>query len=106
MLVMYRINRLQLWLFGQFSVTPWIALPNILGAAANGGEPSVTEKLFWRDPTSELAPIGRALLHDTGERRECLERLSRLKRAVFLPGGVQRAADALIEFLDGRRHDA
>lgn len=102
MLVLYRTNRLGRWLFEFFRVTPWIALPNIIGSSLQGSEPTVVEKLFSSDPSLELAPVARALLDDGEERSRAIDRLRRLKEVALQPGGVRTAAQALLEFVAER----
>jgi lipid-A-disaccharide synthase len=100
MIVLYRASKFGARMFGRFSVTPWIALPNIVGSGVNGGEATVVEKIFWEDPSAELAPIARSLLDDGPPRDDALARLSRLKKSCFQPGSGVRAAKTVLKFLD------
>jgi lipid-A-disaccharide synthase len=103
MVVLYRTSWLGYHLFRALSVTPWIALPNILGCGPNGGEATVLERLFWRDPSDELAPLARALLDEGKERDAALVRLRHLKEARLQPGSDARAARVLLDFLAERK---
>ncbi len=102
MLVFYKVNRLGYRLFKSFfSVTPWFALPNILGCGANSGEATVFEKLLRSESELEgLVPLARDLLDDEGKRAEAVERLQRLKNACMKPGANAKAAEVLNDFLN------
>ncbi len=102
MIVLYRTTRLGAYVFDRISVTPWIALPNIVGSGPNGGEATVVEKLFWEDPSDELAPIARSLLDEGAARDDALERLERLKDSCFRRGSGAAAAEVLLAFLESR----
>lgn len=102
MLVLYKVGVIQRLFFGLYSVTPFIALPNILGASLTGGEPTVYERLCNGTEAAELAPIARTLLEEGPAREEAIARLRRLKGAVFPMGATARAADALLEFVAAR----
>lgn len=102
MLVLYRTSRLGLLLFRLLSVTPFIALPNILGLAGGDAGPTVVEELFAGDPAPELAGQVRELIEDGPARRRAVERLRRLQGSVFRPGGTDQAAGELLEFLQER----
>jgi lipid-A-disaccharide synthase len=102
MIVLYHTSRFGCWFFRHFSVAPWIALPNILGAGLQQREPTVIEKLFSEDPTAELAPLARELLEEGEQREQAIRRLRRLKAEVLRPGGIERAAWTLISFLEGQ----
>ncbi len=101
MVVLYRTNGFGRWMFEHFAVTPWIALPNILGASVNGGEATVVEELFYDEPHEGIATSARELVDDGEARSRALEALGRLKRAFFRPGGGARAAETLLAFLGG-----
>ena len=101
MLVLYHTSRLESLFFRYFSVTPWIALPNVLSCGLGEEEPLVIEKLFCDDPTAELAPRARALLEEGPEREQAVRRLRRFKDDVLRPGGIERAAATLVSFLEG-----
>lgn len=106
MVVLYRTNAIGSRFFSAFRVTPWIALPNILGAATNGGEPLVYEKLFVGDPVDEVAPVLAELLGSRSAREEAARKLRALRDGVLRPGGVETAARAVLEFLaslEGRK---
>ena len=84
-----------------FSVTPWVALPNILGCGANSGEATVFEKLLRSESELEgLVPLARDLLDDEGKRAEAVERLQRLKNTCMKPGANAKAAEVLNDFLN------
>ncbi len=103
MLVLYRAGALKRLLFNNLiSVTPFFALPNILGASLTGGEPIVLERLCKGNEAEELAPIARGLLEEGPTRDASIDRLRRLKERVFAPGATVRAAEALLEFVRKR----
>jgi lipid A disaccharide synthetase len=103
MIVLYRTSALGSFFFRNFSVTPWIALPNILGAGVNDGEATVYEELFTKEPSPGAAGLAAQLLVEGEARSAALERLERLRKLLLVPGGIERAADAVLEFLDERR---
>ncbi|MBI4605619.1 MAG: lipid-A-disaccharide synthase [Planctomycetes bacterium] len=103
MLVLYHASAIQRLLFRLYGVTPFFAMPNILGARFFGGEPVVLERLCGGGEAGELAPVARALLEDGPARLEAVQRLRVLRERVFPPGATARAADALLEFLARRR---
>lgn len=110
MAVFYQTNRIARGLFRFFSVTPWIALPNILGCglesgsteAGRGEGPVVLERLFVKDPNGELASRVKTLLEEGSEREAALRRLRWLREHALRPGGVACAASTLISFLRDR----
>jgi lipid-A-disaccharide synthase len=101
MVVLYHASSLARAVFAQLRVTPWIALPNILGSSVNRG-PTVPELLFSREIPAQTAGLLHSLLDEGPERRDAIERLDRLRKTVFQPGGVARAAETLLAFLDVR----
>jgi len=103
MLVLYRAGHVQRFLYDLFSVTPFFAMPNILGAGLNGGKPVVLERLCTGNEAEELAPIAKELLCDGPARRESIQRLRLLRERVIAPGATARAAGALLEFMDSAR---
>jgi len=104
MLVLYNVSRLKRLLYSLLIVTPYFALPNILGASLFDGEPVVYEGLCGEDKVGELAAVAKSLLEEGPERAQSIARLQRLKaekQHVFAPGASARAADAFMEFLGG-----
>jgi lipid-A-disaccharide synthase len=97
MVVLYRIHAWQMPFYRIGSTSPWISLVNILG-----GGPIVPEKVVVRPRAGDLADAARALFSDTPEREECIRRLAALRGSSFSPGGVDRAAGTLVDFLEGR----
>ena len=100
MVVLYRTNRLGRAMFRNFGVTPWIALPNILGSGLQDDELTVFEKVFISEPGAEVAPVARSLLEDGEVRSRAIARLKRLKESALRPGGIGKAAATLLSFLD------
>lgn len=102
MLVLYNASWLKRLIYRLYIVTPYFALPNILGAALFDGQPVVYEGLCGDEEASKLASIARSLLDDGPERTQAITRLQRLKAAkrdVFAPGSSARAAETFLEFL-------
>ena len=99
MLVLYHTSRWKQLLYELFSVTPYFAMPNILGAGWNGGEPLVLEKICNGGEAAELAPVATSLLMDGPARRRQIELLRDLKERAIAPGATARAAQALLEFI-------
>ena len=99
MAVLYRTNRFGRMMFRYFGVTPWMALPNILGCSVNDGQATVIEELFVGDPCDEVVRHAHALLYDGEERARAIDRLRRVKENVLRPGGVEKAATELLSFL-------
>jgi lipid-A-disaccharide synthase len=102
MMVLYRASALGRLLFYLLSVTPYFALPNVLGAGFRDGKPIVHEQLCRGDEAEKLAPVARSLLEAGPVRDEAIESLRWLKGSAFRPGATSRAADALIAFLERR----
>jgi len=102
MVVLYRTTKKKAAAFRKISVTPWIALPNILGSGPNDGADTVEERLFFDDSSEEIAPVARKLLDDGPERDAALERLRKMKEACFEPGSGVRASQEILAFLDAR----
>ena len=100
MMVLYSASPLGRLLFRLLSVTPYFALPNILGADSRDGKPIVYEQLCRGDEAEQLAPVARSLLEPGPTRDEAIQSLRRLKESVFRPGATSRSADALIAFLE------
>jgi lipid-A-disaccharide synthase len=106
MIVLYKAGRIARFLFSQYRVTPFFALPNILGMSLSGGEPTVPERLCDGREAPELAPVARALLDPGPARDDAVRRLRRLKEVAFAPGATARAAGAFLEFLGAREEGA
>ena len=100
MVVLYRLPRLWFRFFQFVRVTPWFALPNILGCSVTGGEPTVMEKLLTGDISEEVIRRARALIDDDDERGRAVECLRRLKESALQPGGIESAASTLLSFLE------
>ncbi|MEM7263926.1 MAG: hypothetical protein AAF488_18210, partial [Planctomycetota bacterium] len=98
MIVCYRTTKFGLRMFNYFRVTPWFTLPNIVGASVTTGQDTVSESLYWGELGPEIPKIAKGLLWDGEERDAAIERLRRLKQ-VLTPGGIDRAASALENFL-------
>jgi lipid-A-disaccharide synthase len=98
MIVLYRVAAYAMLVYRWLGVNPFISLVNILGR----GE-VVPERVVVRDEPVDLAPLARDLLLDTPARRGCLKRLDALREEGFQPGGTERAARRLLEFLEERQ---
>ncbi len=97
MLVLYRIAAWQMVMYRLFAVSPFISLVNLLARRE-----VVPERVVVRPRAGEMSAVARSLLRDTPEREACIRRLDELRRSAFSPGGVERAARTLIEFLERR----
>jgi lipid-A-disaccharide synthase len=102
MMVLYKSGPLSRFLFRNLRVTPFFALPNILGMSLSGGEPTVPERLCDGGEAPVLAPVARTLLEQGPARDDAIQRLRRLKETAFAPGATGRAAEAFLEFLRAR----
>ena len=91
----YRISAFSLFFYRQLRVNPFISLVNILGR----GE-VVPERLVARATPGDLPRLARNLFYDTEERELCQRRLERVRKEVFQPGGIERAARTLVDFLE------
>lgn len=90
MVVVYPARAWERWLFGQFSVTPHIALVNLFA-----GRAIAPEVLFTQDEVSRIFDAAAPLLE--GPRRDAvIAQLGRLKRERFLPGAPQKAAKEVL----------
>jgi lipid-A-disaccharide synthase len=103
MVVLYRVSRLGKLFFRLVSVTPYFALPNILGASLLDGAPVVPERLLAGRDTADLAALARSLLDPGPARDDAVRKLRRLKESAFAPGANARAADVLLRFLERSR---
>jgi lipid-A-disaccharide synthase len=97
MVVLYRIPRWQMVPYRAISVNPFISLVNLLGR----GE-VVPERVVTSARAGDLGRKARELLEDTPERARCIERMARMREGAFRPGGIERAAATLLEFLERR----
>lgn len=93
LVVVYPIRGWERWAFGQFSVTPFIALANLFV-----GRRVAPEVLFTRREVPRILEAAAPLLE--GPRREAvIAQLARARRRLFLPGAPDRAADEVLAFL-------
>ena len=97
MLVLYRLSTAAMLVYRMLAVNPFISLVNILGR----GE-VVPERMVSRADSAELSALARSLFLDTPQRELCLRRLARVHEEVFQPGGIERTARTLVEFLGKR----
>jgi lipid-A-disaccharide synthase len=102
MLVLYGASRMERLFFNLFAVTPFFAMPNILGSRLAGGQPIVLERLCSGGEAEALAPVARSLLEPGPERESAIARLRELKERWIHPGATARAAEALLELLARR----
>jgi len=79
--------------------TRYKALPNIIA-----GEGIVTEVLQWDVTSERLAQEASGLLRDPAARRHATERLARVSQQLGGRGAIDRAAEAVLDALNGRWH--
>jgi lipid-A-disaccharide synthase len=95
--VVYKVNRLDLWLARPFIRARYISLVNLLAGAE-----VFPEYLTWRDVAGELVRWGRVWLSDPAARARVTGALRALRQQVAQPGASDRAADRIVAWL--RRH--
>jgi lipid-A-disaccharide synthase len=96
--VLYKIRPFDLWVASFFIKAKFISLVNLLADAE-----VMPEYLTSRDVSGELADWARTWLSDPTKRQEAATRLAVLRDRVAVPGASDRAADRIVQALDGTR---
>lgn len=94
--VLYKIRPFDLWVASFFIKSRFISLVNLLADAE-----VMPEYLTAQDVSSELAEWARIWLSDPVKRQEAATRLAALRDRVAVPGASDRAADRIVQALDG-----
>ena len=102
MLVLYRKGAVEGAFLNWLAVTPYFALPNILGASLFDGRPAVHEQLCRGGEGAALAALAAPLLNQGKPRDEAVARLRQIREAYLQPGAARRAASEVVSFLAGR----
>jgi lipid-A-disaccharide synthase len=92
--VLYKLNRLDLWIARPFIKAKYISIVNLLADAE-----LMPEYLTPHDVSDELAGWAGGWLDDPAERAEESRRLALLRDRVAQPGASQRAADRIVAAL-------
>jgi lipid-A-disaccharide synthase len=99
--VLYKLNRFDLWIARPFIKAKYISIVNLLADAE-----LMPEYLTPHDVSGELAQWAAVWLDDPLERAEESRRLAALCLRVAVPGASERAADQIVEVLSAREHAA
>lgn len=94
--VVYKIRPLDLMVARQFIKSKYISLVNLLADAE-----VMPEYLTDHDVSSEMAAWALRWLNDPAERERAAAALAELRGRVAVPGASERAADRIIEHLQG-----
>lgn len=98
MMVSYRVNRRDYWIYRFICTSPFVSLVNILAQRR-----VVPEEVTYKDSASDLNMSQlKAFVNDEAARESCREELRGLKEDVFQPGGSRTAAETLVRFLEER----
>jgi lipid-A-disaccharide synthase len=92
--ILYKLNRFDLWLARPFIKAKFITLVNLLADAE-----LMPEYLTHRDVSSELADWARTWLEDPAARARATANLATLRHDVAKPGASQRAAEQIVCWL-------
>jgi lipid-A-disaccharide synthase len=92
--VLYKVNRFDLWIARPFIKAKYISLVNLLADAE-----LMPEYLTPFDVSGELADWAGGWLENPAERAEESRRLAELRERVAMPGASERAADRIVEAL-------
>jgi lipid-A-disaccharide synthase len=95
--VLYKVNRFDLWVARHFIRSKFISLVNLLA-----DDEVFPEFLTWRDASHDLARYARAWLDETDARTRAVAAIDALRRKVANPGASDRAADRIVEYLKHR----
>ncbi len=95
--VLYKVNRLDLWIARPFIKAKYISLVNLLADSV-----VFPEYLTWLDATDELVRWANAWLDDSEPRARAVAALEALRRRVAQPGASDRAASQIIEWIRNR----
>jgi lipid-A-disaccharide synthase len=97
--VIYKVNRFDLWIARHFIKSKYISLVNLLA-----GCELFPEYLTWQDVSDELARWAFTWLRDEAARRERVHALENLKHQVAEPGACSRAAERIADWLNNAHH--
>jgi lipid-A-disaccharide synthase len=89
--VLYKVNRFDLWIARPFIKAKYISLVNLLA-----DEEVFPEYLTWRDASGDLVRWALAWLDETEERARTTASLDALRRRVAHPGATDRAAERIV----------
>jgi lipid-A-disaccharide synthase len=92
--VLYKVNRFDLWIASPFIKAKYISLVNLLAEAE-----VFPEYLTWRDAADELVGWADAWLDDSDARALAVASLEALRQRVAQPGASDRAAGEIVEWL-------
>ncbi len=98
--VLYKVNRFDLWVARWFIKAKYISLVNLLADAE-----VFPEYLTWKDASGELARWAETWLGDPDARARVAADLSALRERVAEPGASDRAADRIVTWLDRHREE-
>jgi len=99
--VLYKVNRFDLWIARPFIKAKYISLVNLLA-----DEEVFPEYLTWRDASGDLVRWALAWLDESEERARTTRALDALRRRVAHPGAINRAAERIVARLARRRDRA
>ncbi len=89
--VLYKVNRFDLWIARPFIKAKYISLVNLLA-----DEEVFPEYLTWRDASGDLVRWALAWLDETGQCARTTASLDALRRRVAHPGATDRAAERIV----------
>jgi lipid-A-disaccharide synthase len=89
--VLYKVNRFDLWIARPFIKAKYISLVNLLADAE-----VFPEYLTWRDASADLVRWALAWLDGTEQRARTTAALDALRRRVAHPGATDRAAERIV----------
>jgi lipid-A-disaccharide synthase len=92
--ILYKLNRFDLWIARPFIKAKYITLVNLLADAE-----LMPEYLTERDVSDELAAWGRTWLEDPAARARATANLATLRHDVAQPGASDRAAEKILGWL-------
>ena len=95
--VLYTLNRCDLWIARPFIKAKYISLVNLLADAE-----VMPEYLTTVDVSGDLAAWGRMWLDDPKQRASASARLAALRDRVAVPGASDRAAEQILATLEAR----
>ncbi|MEE8142238.1 MAG: lipid-A-disaccharide synthase [Planctomycetota bacterium] len=95
MVVLYPVKAWERHVFSAWSVTPFFSLVNLVA-----GRAVVPEILFTKGEEQRILEAARGMMAGAG-REQAIADLAELREQYFHPGGAERAAIAILEFLDG-----
>jgi lipid-A-disaccharide synthase len=95
--ILYKLNRLDLWLARPFIKAKYITLVNLLADAE-----LMPEYLTHRDVSDKLAGWAETWLDDPAARARATANLATLRHDVAKPGASQRAAERIVRWLQAR----